>query len=60
VLLDGQMQLVASTPEADALLPLIGHGSTGLPLPVSVFSVAAALATAERPPSVGVRATTGG
>src|SRR5919107_3041507 len=28
VLLDGQMELVASTPEADALLPLIGHGST--------------------------------
>ncbi len=34
VLLDGQMELVASTPEADALLPLIGHGSTRLPLPV--------------------------
>jgi GAF domain-containing protein len=31
VLLDGQMELVASTPEADALLPLIGHGSTRTP-----------------------------
>ena len=44
VVLDEQMELVASTPEADALLPLIGHGSTRLPLPVSVYSVAAALA----------------
>jgi DNA-binding CsgD family transcriptional regulator len=60
VLLNGQMELVASTPEADALLPLIGHGSTRLPLPVSVYSVAAALATTDRPPSVRVRATTGG
>jgi DNA-binding CsgD family transcriptional regulator len=60
VLLDGQMELVASTPEADALLPLIGHGSSRLPLPVSVYSVAAALGTPDRPPSVRVRATTGG
>ena len=34
VVLDEHMELVASTPEADALLPLIGHGSTRLPLPV--------------------------
>ena len=60
VLLDEQMELVASTPEADALLPLIGHGSTRLPLPVSVYSVAAALATADQPPSLRVRAATGG
>jgi DNA-binding CsgD family transcriptional regulator len=59
VLLDEQMELVASTPEADALLPLIGHGSIRLPLPVSVYAVAAALGT-DRPPSVRVRATTGG
>jgi DNA-binding CsgD family transcriptional regulator len=60
VLLDEEMELVASTPEADALLPLIGHGSTRLPLPVSVYSVAAALGSPDRPPSVRVRATTGG
>ena len=59
VLLDEQMELVASTPEADALLPLIGHGSVRLPLPVSVYSAAAALGT-DRPPSVRVRAATGG
>jgi DNA-binding CsgD family transcriptional regulator len=60
VLLDERMELVASTPEADALLPLIGHSSTQLPLPVSVYSVAAALATSDRPPSLRVRAATGG
>jgi DNA-binding CsgD family transcriptional regulator len=60
VVLDEQMELVGSTPEADALLPLIGHGSTRLPLPVSVYSVAAALATSASPPSVRVRASTGG
>jgi DNA-binding CsgD family transcriptional regulator len=60
VLLDERMELVASTPEADALLPLIGHGSAHLPLPVSVYSVAAALATADRPPSLRVRAVDGG
>jgi len=60
VLLDERMELVASTPEADALLPLIGHGSAHLPLPVSVYSVAAALATTDRPPSLRVRAATGG
>ena len=60
VLLDEQMELVASTPEADALLPLIGHGSTRLPLPVAVYSVAAALATTDRSPSLRVRAATGG
>ena len=60
VLLDERMELVASTPEADALLPLIGYGSTRLPLPVGVYSVAAALATADRLPSLRVRAATGG
>jgi DNA-binding CsgD family transcriptional regulator len=60
VLLDEEMELVASTPEAEELLPLIGHGSTHLPLPVSVYSVAAALTSSDRPPSVRVRATTGG
>jgi len=45
---------------ADALLPLIGHGSTRLPLPVGVYSVAAALATPDRTPSLRVRAATGG
>jgi DNA-binding CsgD family transcriptional regulator len=60
VLLDERMELVASTPEADALLPLIGHSSTQLPLPVSVYSVAAALATTDRPPSLQVRAVDGG
>ena len=60
MLLDERMELVGSTPEADALLPLIGHGSSRLPLPVGVYSVAAALATADRPPSLRVRAATGG
>jgi len=60
VLLDERMELVASTPEADALLPLIGYSSTQLPLPVSVYSVAAALATTDRPPSLRVRAVDGG
>jgi len=60
VLLDERMELVASTPEADALLPLIGYGSNRLPLPVSVYSVAAALLTADRTPSLRVRAATGG
>ena len=60
VVLDEQMELVASTPEADVLLPLIGHGSTRLPLPAGVYSVAAALATADQPPSLRVRAATGG
>jgi DNA-binding CsgD family transcriptional regulator len=60
VVLDERMELVASTPEAEALLPLIGHGSTRLPLPVSVYSVAAALNSSDRPPSVRVRAATGG
>ena len=60
MLLDEQMELVASTPEADALLPLIGHGSTRLPLPVAVYSVVAALATTDRSPSLRVRAATGG
>ena len=61
------LSLVASTPEAEHLLPLIGHGSTRLPLPVSVYSVAAALShRGARPdaagglPSTRVRATTGG
>jgi DNA-binding CsgD family transcriptional regulator len=60
VLLDERMELVASTPEADALLPLIGHGSNRLPLPVSVYSVAAALLTTDRPPSLRVRTASGG
>ena len=60
VVLDEHMELVASTPEADALLPLIGHGSTRLPLPAGVYSVAAALATADQPPSLRVRAADGG
>jgi DNA-binding CsgD family transcriptional regulator len=60
VLLDERMELVASTPEADALLPLIGHGSTRLPLPVAVYSAAAALATTDQPPSLRVRAADGG
>jgi DNA-binding CsgD family transcriptional regulator len=60
LVLDEQMELVASTPDADALLPLIGHGSTRLPLPVSVYSVAAALGSGDRPPSVRVRAADGG
>jgi DNA-binding CsgD family transcriptional regulator len=60
VVLDEHMELVASTPEADALLPLIGHGSTRLPLPASVYSVAAALASGHEPPSLRVRAASGG
>jgi hypothetical protein len=36
VLLDEEMELVDSTPETDALLPLIGHGSRQLTLPVVV------------------------
>jgi DNA-binding CsgD family transcriptional regulator len=60
VLLDEAMELVATTPEADELLPLIGHGSTRLPLPVSVYTVAGALGTSDLPPSVRVPATTGG
>ena len=60
VVLDERMELVASTPEADALLPLIGHGSSRLPLPVSVYSVAAALTTADHPPTLRVRAIDGG
>jgi DNA-binding CsgD family transcriptional regulator len=60
VVLDEQMELVASTPEADALLPLIGHGSSHLPLPAGVYSVAAALTTSSGVPSLRVRASTGG
>lgn len=67
VLLDDELNLVASTPEADQLLPLIGHGSTRLPLPVGVYAVAAALTRAEKGaarsgqrPSTRVRARTGG
>src|SRR4051794_27974668 len=60
VLLDEAMELVATTPEADELLPLIGHGSTRLPLPVSVYTVAGALGTSDLPPSVRAPATTGG
>lgn len=60
VLLDEQWELVASTPEADVLLPPTGHGSHRLPLPVSVYSVAAALDASGQPPSVRVRAVTGG
>jgi DNA-binding CsgD family transcriptional regulator len=64
VLLDDDLNLMASTPEAQQLLPLIGHGSTYLPLPVSVYSVATALTTAEqggsRLPSARVRAASGG
>lgn len=60
LVLDDRLELVASTPEADALLPLIGHGSSRLPLPVSVYSVAAALTTADQPPTLRVRAATGG
>jgi DNA-binding CsgD family transcriptional regulator len=65
VLLDDDLNLVVSTPEAVQLLPLIGHGSTRLPLPVSVYAVATALTRAERGasatlPSARVRATSGG
>jgi DNA-binding CsgD family transcriptional regulator len=65
VLLDDDLNLVASTPEAEQLLPLIGHGSTRLPLPVSIYSVAMALTSAERGtaaalPSARVRAGSGG
>jgi DNA-binding CsgD family transcriptional regulator len=60
VVLDEQMELVASTPEADTLLPLIGHGSSRLPLPASVYSVAAALTESDQPPSLQVRAANGG
>lgn len=63
VLLDDRMELVATTPEADDLLPLIGHGSTRLPLPPSVYSVAAVLTSTDadtRPASARVRAADGG
>jgi DNA-binding CsgD family transcriptional regulator len=67
VVLDEELNLVASTPEAEQLLPLFGHGSIRLPLPVSVYAVASVLTTAEkgprrsgRLPSTCVRAVTGG
>jgi DNA-binding CsgD family transcriptional regulator len=63
VVLDEDLNLVASTPEAECLLPLLGHGSTRLPLPVSVYSVAAALTRSDLPqvpPSARVRAASGG
>jgi DNA-binding CsgD family transcriptional regulator len=62
VVLDEGLNLVASTPEAEHLLPLLGCGSTRLPLPVSVYSVAAALTRPdppEVPPSARVRAASG-
>ncbi len=65
VLLDDGLNLVSSTPEADQLLPLIGYGSTRLPLPVTVYAVAAALTRSDNAgpsplPSARVRAATGG
>ena len=59
VLLDERLDLVASTPEAENLLSLIGDGgSVGLPLPLPVYSVGAPLADpgrgGERIPSVRV------
>ncbi|WP_232667000.1 LuxR C-terminal-related transcriptional regulator [Pseudonocardia sp. TRM90224] len=48
VLLDDRLDVVASTPEADAVLSLIDHhDSTSLPLPVAVYAVAAALMKVE-------------
>jgi GAF domain-containing protein len=66
VLLDDDLNLVGSTSEAEQLLPLIGHGSSRLPLPVSVYAVAAALTAAEQgdprwtPPTARIRAVGGG
>ena len=49
VLLDERLDVIASTPEADDLLSLIDDdGSTGLPLPLPVYSVAAPLADPAR------------
>ncbi len=55
VLLADDLSLVAVTPEAEHLLSLVGEGLPGrLPLPVAVYSVAAALRAIEQgtaPPS---------
>lgn len=65
VVLDDDLDLVAATPDALDLLPLIGTTGCG-PLPVAVYSVAAALRSIERGaadpatlPSVRLRARTG-
>jgi len=55
VLLANDLSLVASTPDAEHLLSLIDDGPTTLPLPVAVYSVAAALGAVEHgtvPPAV--------
>jgi DNA-binding CsgD family transcriptional regulator len=60
VLLDGSMNVVASTPEADHLLALIGSDTASrLRLPVPVYSVAAALLRGSALPSARVRTVTG-
>ena len=48
VVLDGDLDLVASTPDADHLLSLLDDGCSGLPLPVAVYSVASTLGGLER------------
>lgn len=58
VLLDAAMNVVASTPEAEQLLSLLERPAR-LPLPVVVYSVAAALSRGSALPSARVRTATG-
>ncbi len=63
LLLADDLSIVASTPEAEHLMELIGENSTGFPLPAAVCSVAAALHAVQRGarlvPSATVRARNG-
>ncbi|MDQ4119224.1 MAG: LuxR C-terminal-related transcriptional regulator [Actinomycetota bacterium] len=63
LLLADDLSVVASTPEAEQLMELIGKGPTGFPLPAAVCSVAAALHAVQRGirlnPSATVRARNG-
>jgi DNA-binding CsgD family transcriptional regulator len=48
VVLDSDLDLVASTPDADRLLAQLDRASTARPLPVAVYAVAAALEGIDR------------
>ncbi|GEL24792.1 helix-turn-helix transcriptional regulator [Pseudonocardia sulfidoxydans NBRC 16205] len=60
VLLDERHELVACTAEAEELLALLPDRSSRLPLPVSVYAVAAAVDVPGRSAGVRVRAGDGG
>ncbi|MBC3194508.1 GAF domain-containing protein [Pseudonocardia sp. C8] len=63
LLLADDLSVVASTPEAEQLVDLIGRNPSGFPLPAAVCSVAAALHAVQRgvplDPSATVRARNG-